>query len=93
MAAAAAGVTYNTINMPELIQHGVNGLLVPPGDVSALAGAIVDLCTDQELRIRLGAAARTSVLERFTADVMVQNYEALIGDIVHSSNGTGLASL
>ncbi len=93
MAAAAACVTYNTSNMPELIEDGVNGVLVPPGDISALAAAIVDLCTNDELRTRLGAAARASVHERFTADVMVRNYEALIASIVHSSNGTRLASL
>lgn len=42
----------------EIVEHGVTGLLVPPGDASALAGALMRLLDDVDLRRRLGAAAR-----------------------------------
>jgi glycosyltransferase involved in cell wall biosynthesis len=44
--------------IPSLIEHGVNGLLVPPGDIEALARAIDSLATDATLRRRLAHAAR-----------------------------------
>ena len=39
--------------IPDLVEHGSNGLLVPPGDVSALAGAIRYLADDPELRTEM----------------------------------------
>ncbi len=47
--------------IPELVDDGVTGLLVPPGDPGALADAIERLHADPSLRARLGAAARRRV--------------------------------
>ena len=44
----------------DVVEHEVNGLLVPPGDVQALAGALLRLIHDRSLRTRLGSAARES---------------------------------
>jgi glycosyltransferase involved in cell wall biosynthesis len=82
MAAGAACVTYDTSNMPELIDHERNGLLVPVGDTTALADAVIRLCRDEVLRKRLGAAAAQTVHERFSAERMTEAYEALIAGIV-----------
>jgi glycosyltransferase involved in cell wall biosynthesis len=45
-------------SIPDLVEDGVNGLLVQPGDTRALAGAIVRTLTEPGLAERLGAAAR-----------------------------------
>jgi glycosyltransferase involved in cell wall biosynthesis len=50
----------------EVIEDGANGLLVEPGSVDSLAQAIEKLAADKELRGRLGAAARETVIERYT---------------------------
>lgn len=50
----------------EMITHGVDGLLVKPGDERALANAIQQLLADPAQRQRLGQAARKTVLTRFT---------------------------
>jgi glycosyltransferase involved in cell wall biosynthesis len=54
--------------IPELVEDGVNGLVVPSGDPEALAGAIRRLAGEPELARRLGAAGRTTVAERFEGD-------------------------
>jgi glycosyltransferase involved in cell wall biosynthesis len=50
----------------EVIDDGSNGLLVEPGDPQALAIAIERLAADEDLRARLGAAARQTVIARYT---------------------------
>lgn len=50
----------------DVIEDGVTGLLLPPGDVEALAGAIGRLASDADLRARLGIAAREAVVREYT---------------------------
>jgi glycosyltransferase involved in cell wall biosynthesis len=52
--------------MPEIIQHGRTGLLVPPEDVGALAAALVALLTDEQLRCAMGAQGRQRLERMFT---------------------------
>jgi glycosyltransferase involved in cell wall biosynthesis len=59
----------------ELIQDGVTGLLVPPGDFDQLARAIRRLLEDRVLAARLGAAARRRAIERFSREAMVRRFE------------------
>jgi glycosyltransferase involved in cell wall biosynthesis len=51
--------------VPELIRDGVDGLLVAPSDVGAMAGAIARLMDDVTLRRRIGQAGRERIMERF----------------------------
>ncbi|GAA0407398.1 hypothetical protein GCM10009530_69560 [Microbispora corallina] len=60
----------------ELVAHEAAGLLVPPGDTAGFAGALTRLMEDDELRRRLGGAARESV-RRFSPDAVVDRWERL----------------
>lgn len=66
----------------EVIGHGVDGLLYPPGDLSALAGALRTLASDPELRARMGEAARTRA-KAFTPEAIAPQvlavYEKVLG--------------
>jgi glycosyltransferase involved in cell wall biosynthesis len=53
------------------------GILVPPGDVDALAGALATVLGEGPQRIAMGAAARLRARERFSADVVVPAIERL----------------
>jgi glycosyltransferase involved in cell wall biosynthesis len=69
--------------LPEVVgTDGETGLLVPPGDVDALASGLLRALADAELRARIGAAGRARVLERFTwratALGTIDNYRALL---------------
>jgi len=57
----------------EAVADGVSGYLVPPEDVDALASAIERLLIDPLKAIKMGAAGRQLVVERFTADAMMKS--------------------
>jgi glycosyltransferase involved in cell wall biosynthesis len=57
---------------PEAVVDGETGLLVPPRDVPALAGALEQLLGDDDLRRRLGEAGRSRVESHFAASAMTQ---------------------
>jgi FkbM family methyltransferase len=58
MAAGRPVIGYDAGNLPHLARDGTEGLVVPPGNVEALAAALRQLADDEALRIRLGQAAR-----------------------------------
>ena len=68
--------------MPELVEDGVSGTVVPPRDDKALADAFLALERDPELRARYGAAARERIETVFsvqrTAEVTQALYERLV---------------
>ena len=54
--------------LPEVVGNGSAGMLVPPEDPGALAGAIKQLLSDKPLRQKLGQAARKRIEEAFSWD-------------------------
>jgi glycosyltransferase involved in cell wall biosynthesis len=69
-------VASDVAAVPELIEDGVSGCLVPADDAAALARAIEALIRDPALRLRLGRAARASVLERFAMEPGIERLAA-----------------
>jgi glycosyltransferase involved in cell wall biosynthesis len=63
----------------EIIEDGVDGLLVPPGDVDAIAGALLRLMNDEPLRTRLGAAALDSS-RRYDPALIAARYAELFAN-------------
>ena len=79
--AAACGRAIIASDMPgcrEVVIDGATGLLVPPGDVAALAAAIARLAADPALRRRLGAAARARVVAEFGEAAVAAQTTALL---------------
>ena len=70
--------------VPELVQHGATGLLVPAGDARALAEAITQLGRDADQRAAMGHAARQTALERFDVRAMSRAYAALYQQLLHA---------
>ena len=63
--------------IPEVVENGLSGLLVPLGDTDGLARAMERLIGDPGLRQSMGAAARLRARELFSADAIVSRYERL----------------
>src|SRR5262249_49863776 len=64
--------------VPEIVEHDVTGLLVPPGDEAALQAAIACLLGDPGLRRRLGAAARARVAAAFRIEQQITTLSNLV---------------
>ncbi len=77
MAAARPVIATDVGGVPEVVQAGETGLLVPPNDVAALTEALGRLVTDPGLAARLGRAGQARVHAEFTIDRMVDRVEAL----------------
>jgi len=68
--------------VPELVQDGVNGILILPGDVQALCTAIERLATGPALRRRLGEAGRRTVEERFSLQRAAKQYAEVYHELL-----------
>jgi glycosyltransferase involved in cell wall biosynthesis len=67
--AAACGLPQVvTREAGDVVRNGIDGIIVPPGDVDAIAGAIEYLYRHPEIVAKMGAAARERVVENFTWD-------------------------
>jgi len=75
MAAGRPVVAERVGQTAEYLVGGESGMLVPSGDVSAFAGAVVALLRDQDRRRRMGEAARRRIQEHFTWDGLAQVVE------------------
>jgi len=90
MAAGLAVVASRAGALDDLVAHGATGLLCPPGDPVALAGALAELAGDPARCARMGAAGRSRVLAEHTWDAVVDRVLALAGvDIPAVPDGPG----
>jgi glycosyltransferase involved in cell wall biosynthesis len=82
MAAGAPVVATAVSGIPELVQDGVNGLLVAPEEPEALADALLRLQRDPALADRLRQQARDTVRERFDGERLARDLAALFEEAV-----------
>ncbi|MGI9078840.1 MAG: glycosyltransferase family 4 protein [Gemmatimonadaceae bacterium] len=83
--AAAAGLPIVTTDAPgcrEVVEDGVNGILVPVRDGAALAAAIRKLVLDPALAARMGAASRQKALAQFDERIVLANTLAVYRELV-----------
>jgi len=62
--------------VPEVVENGKTGILVPPAAPAALAKTLRDLAADPARRAALGSAAHAAVMEKFTVRRMMDEYQA-----------------
>jgi glycosyltransferase involved in cell wall biosynthesis len=78
MAMGLPVVSTDISGIPELVEHGVNGLLVPPDDAVRLAEQLRLLLEDANLRSRLGSAARETICRCFDSSQTTRKLKALL---------------
>jgi len=87
--AAAAGKPIVCTDVGEasrILKDGVSAFMTKPGDISAMTDRLEKLVFAQDLRNRLGGAARASIEQNCTAEAMTRHYEALYLDVVSTEN-------
>jgi glycosyltransferase involved in cell wall biosynthesis len=67
--------------LPEVVENGITGLVVPRGDSSALAAAIGSLLADPERRLRMGQAGRERALRLFDWDRTAAQFEQIYREV------------
>lgn len=82
MAAEVACVVTAVGGIPEAVEDGVGGLLVPPGDAQALADGLAETLCDTEFRIGLAEAGRRRIREEFSIDRAMRVSEDLYASLV-----------
>ncbi len=89
MAAALPVISTTVGGVPEIVQHAVTGLLVPPEDANALGGAICRVVSNPQERDRMGRSGRARVLAHFSAqrwlDQLSDLYAAASARTVHAA--------
>ncbi len=92
MACSRAIVATRAGGIPEVVEDGENGLLVPPRDHAAMAQAIVRLLKDEALRRQMGDAGFSRVRSRFTVERMVAETAAVYARVAGTAHRADTAS-
>jgi glycosyltransferase involved in cell wall biosynthesis len=87
MRAGLPVVAARVEGVEEVVQHEIQGLLVPPGDSGALGDAVLNLVERPDRRVSMGEAARKRINEFYTIDIMCERYHGLMLDLL-SPQGT-----
>jgi len=74
-------VATRVVAVPEIVEDGATGLLVPPRDPAALAEALLTLERDPELCRRFASAGHRRALDHFSVARMVRDTERVYADV------------
>jgi glycosyltransferase involved in cell wall biosynthesis len=86
MAAGLPIISTTVGSIAEVIEDGTNGFLVQPGDVNALASAMINLGEDADLRRRMGRRNRQDARERFSAPRLWRELDGFWRQVVGRDN-------
>jgi len=73
--------------LPELIDNGVTGLIVPPGDEKALAKAVLKLLNDHELAKQMGSLGRLKIIEKYQVGTICRQTLVFYNDVLKKYHG------
>ena len=75
MACEVPVIATNAGGVPEVVEHGVDGYLVEPGDVPAAAKYAIDILSRSDRGREMGQRARIDAKKRFCANDIIPQYE------------------
>lgn len=77
MAAGKPCVATNTSSIPEIVEDGINGYLVPTKDSQSIAESLIRLISNPQLVRQMGQAGIETVKKKFTIEKMIKEYESI----------------
>ena len=87
MAAGLPVVSTKVACIPETVRDGMEGFLIEPGDVGALADRIGRLVADRQLRERMGQAGRQRFLDEYTYDKFAEKINKVLAEVLEPGCG------
>ncbi|HOZ48023.1 MAG TPA: glycosyltransferase [Candidatus Hydrogenedentes bacterium] len=85
-AASTPAVAASVGGIPDVLDDGATGILVPPGDAGRLAAAVLELIRDADRRRGMGDMARRRVVPAFGLDRMVERIEAVYEELIEEKH-------
>lgn len=85
MAAGKPVVATAVGGVPEVVQDGVTGILVPPKDPHAIAKSILDMLQDDEMRLKMGIAGQKRAGELFSLKQNISQIQAIYESLLKKS--------
>ncbi len=79
--------------IPQVIEQGKNGILVPPGKSDDIANAILDMFRNNGLRTNISEAAKETIKSKFNLNVWVQKIESVYLEVISSSTSRPAKSI
>jgi glycosyltransferase involved in cell wall biosynthesis len=77
MAAGKPCIATKTSSIPEIVEDGVNGFLVPPKDSQSIADSLIKMISDPQLVQKMGQEGIETVKKKFTIEKMIKEYESI----------------
>ena len=78
--------------IPDHVEHGRTGLLIPPDDPAALADALLRLLENASFAKRLGQAAYERYLQRFTPEITTRRIESCFEGMLETHRNRGVTA-
>jgi glycosyltransferase involved in cell wall biosynthesis len=88
MASGLASVVSDIPANSQLVEESIHGSLVPAGDIAATAAAFARQARDLSATQEMGARARQRVVDHYSTDRVVDQYEALFAEIMHDGEAS-----
>jgi glycosyltransferase involved in cell wall biosynthesis len=88
LAAGRAVVATDVGGVPDVVDDGVTGYLVPPGDTDAMADRLAELAGDPYRRAAMGREGRARVLRRYAVDRLVGDVDDLYRELLETTSAT-----
>ncbi|MBG7610366.1 MAG: glycosyltransferase, partial [Anaerolineae bacterium] len=86
MSLAKPIVTTSAEGTNQVIESGVNGILVPIGDVKTISDVVVSLSNDENRKEKLGKSAQESITRKFSLETVCLEYQKLFYTIIRDSH-------
>jgi glycosyltransferase involved in cell wall biosynthesis len=82
MACGIPVVGFEVGGLPDMVRHGMTGLLAPPEDVGALARSLQSLLSDDTLRNRIGGECRKVAVSEYRMELQAERYQRLYEELI-----------